>query len=349
MARKRNIMAPSAEDLARLDQETAQGGFAAKPRIAPIAQVAAEAAGSAPVEAPEEAARNRADATILRRARADGWEVRDLPMAEIHVDAMSRDRMDMPESQMEELRASIRANGMRMPVEVTARRGGGYDLISGLRRLTASRDIAGPDATIRAFVRPPRTAPEALVAMVEENEIRANLSSYERGRAAVLAVQDGVFPTIEAAVDALFATASKGKRSKVRSFALLHEELGDLLAFPNALSERQCLRLSAAIKAGQGGVLRAALAPGPEPDAEAEWALLNRALSGLEKSDRPARPRPQAVPTQGYIPLSRGRAIRHVQDAEGHAIRFEGPVDADLIDRVMREIATRLTGDDPGE
>ena len=207
------------------------------------------------------------------------------------------------------------------------------------------RDVAGADGLIRAFVRPPRSAPDALVAMVEENEVRADLSSYERGRAAVLAVHDGAFPTLEAAVDAMFATASKAKRSKVRSFALLHEELGDMLVFPHALSERQCLRLAGAIKAGQGGALRAALAPGLGTEPEREWAELLRALTGLEAAARtprrtagePGKAR-EVKPKRGYIALANGRGLRHVHDAKGHALRFEGPVDTILIDDVMRQI-----------
>ena len=48
--------------------------------------------------------------------------------------------------------------------------------------------------------------------MVEENEIRANLTHYERGRIASVAVGQGVFADIDAAVNHLFASASKAKR-----------------------------------------------------------------------------------------------------------------------------------------
>ena len=348
MARRRDIAAPTAEELARLDRDTGANGFAAKPRTSPISQVAFEAAESAsPISAKQQEmqARDRVDAETLRRARDEGWEVREIPLTEIHADAMGRDRMRMDEGALEELRASIRSNGLRLPVEVTVRDGGGFDLISGLRRITAMRDVVGNKGAVRAFVRPPRSAPNALIAMVEENEIRENLSSYERGRTAVMAVQDGVFANLAEAVDALFATASKAKRSKVRSFALVHEELGDLLTFPQELSERQCLRLAAAIKAGQGGALRPALATGLGTDPEREWAELLRALTTLEAENRTSqkgREEPEPVREvelkRGYIALANGRGIRHVRDAKGHALRFEGPVDSMLIDTVMKQI-----------
>lgn len=350
MARRRQIDTPSPEDLARLDREAEASGFAAKPRAAPIAQVVADAAQAGSpltVEAQEAQARDRVEADRARQARADGWEVAEIPIDEIGADAFSRDRAVIESAALEELRQSIRVNGLRLPIEVVARDGGGYDLISGLRRLMATRDVAGQGGTIRAFVRPSRPQAELMVSMVEENEVRANLSSYERGRAAVLAAQDGVFPSIEAAVDAMFATASKAKRSKVRSFALVHEVLGDMLAFPQDLSERQCLRLAGAIKAGQGEALRTLLARGGATDAAAEWAMLADGLAAQEAPgarSRPARPkRPSGASHGDPIPLPGGGAIRHVEDAEGHSIRFDAPVDRALVDAVMLQIRHMLT------
>ncbi|MBM2578007.1 ParB N-terminal domain-containing protein [Jannaschia sp. Os4] len=361
MARRRKLEAPSAEDLAKLDAETAAGGFAAKPRMAPIAQVAAEAASLGSAETPEQEAarvRDRRDAEAWRRAEAEGWLVRDLPLEAIRTDGMTRDRMRLDPEGMEELRGSIRENGLRLPIEVTERDGGQYDLVSGLRRLTATRDVAGQGATIRAFVRPARSRPEALVAMVEENEMRADLSSYERGRIAATAVRDGAFPDLEAATNALFAQASKAKRSKVRSFALVHEELGDLLTFPQELSERQCLRLAKAIKARQGPALRQALGTGMGTDAEAEWGVLAPVLAAVLPPEDGARrrrakdggaggidPADKLSKSVGYrrVELANGMSARHVTDAKGHMIRFEGPVSTQVVEAVMHEIE-RLLG-----
>lgn len=344
MARRRRIEAPSAEELARIDSE----GVAPRPGpMAPIAQIAGEAASLGSALDPEAEA-ERAEAAALRRLRAEGWEVREIAMAEIRTDAMTRDRMGMDPEALEELRASIRANGLRLPIEVSQRNPEGYDLISGLRRLTAMRDVAGQGGTIRALVRPARDEAATLGAMVEENEVRVNLTSYERGRTASVAVQDGVFPDLDTAVATLFAAASKAKRSKVRSFARLHEELGDLLTFPQALSERQCLRLAGALKAGQGAALRRALGAGPAADAAAEWALLDAAVRRAEAPRPDAPVAGRAAPRGGdAVPLGGGRSMRHVEDRSGHAIRFEGPdVDAAMIRAVMREIRRRFDPDD---
>ena len=50
--------------------------------------------------------------------------------------------------------------------------------------------------------------------MVEENEIRVGLSYYERARIVAKAVAQGVFETEKQALQRLFHTASRPKRSK---------------------------------------------------------------------------------------------------------------------------------------
>lgn len=112
--------------------------------------------------------------------------------------------------------------------------------------------------TIAAFIRKPDTLADTIVAMIEEIEIRTGLSQYERGRAAAIAVHNRVFNIVDEAVTTLFSSASKAKRSKIRSFALVHEELGDMARFGSQLRERQCLRVAARLRAGQIEAMRAA-------------------------------------------------------------------------------------------
>lgn len=106
--------------------------------------------------------------------------------------------------------------------------------------------------------------------MVEENEVRANLSHYECRGIAVPAAEQGHFAHVEEAVARLFGAASKAKRSKIRSFAMVHEELGDMLAFPEELTEKNGLRLAAALRQGVEGELRAALAAQSPSDGASE-------------------------------------------------------------------------------
>ncbi|MEL6318049.1 MAG: ParB N-terminal domain-containing protein, partial [Pseudomonadota bacterium] len=256
-----------------------------------------------------EAARNRADAERLRQAEADGLVISEIPLAEIDPDDMVRDRARVDEEDLRELRDSILKNGLRLPIEVyelaEPRDGRRYGVLSGYRRLLAMQQIYDYTelpryGAIRALVRTPASVPDAFVAMVEENEIRASLSAYERGRIAVVATQSGAFNGVEAAVDALFATASKAKRSKVRSFAAIFEDLGDLLRFPEALTERQGLRLASALRAGHHEALRDLLDERRAATPEEEWETVQPIIDEVEQGPRPVR--------RGGRPRSAGRA-----------------------------------------
>ncbi len=222
MAKRRNLEIPSTEDLQRMEAEFGQAPALPRAASVPIAQVAAEAAAgfdprSADVRAG--AARDRAEAESFRAAKGRGLVMLDLDLAEIDADALVRDRVVIDAEEMEELKASIARNGLRLPVEVFERAGEGarYGLLSGYRRLMAVRALhalTGEDrhARIKAVLREPEAMGGSFAAMVEENEIRAGLSHYERGRIAVIAAQQGAFANVEAAVDALFPVASKAKR-----------------------------------------------------------------------------------------------------------------------------------------
>ena len=218
MAKRKRLTAPTDDDLKALDAEfRSETPARPSPSTAPIAQVAAEAAFASNPE-PARVRLDRLDAERLRDAEARGLVVTEIATHKIHTDAMIRDRVVVDDEELAELQASIGANGLRLPIEVFAD-GDGYALLSGYRRLLAVRalEAAGPQdgryTHIKAFVRPQKDVAGSFAAMVEENEIRANLSHYERGRIAVIAAQEGAFETTEAAVNALFASASKSPSS----------------------------------------------------------------------------------------------------------------------------------------
>lgn len=306
MAKRRRLAAPDAAELEELE-----AGFAAKPKTnpfetksvtPPIAQVAAESAQLSSMTAVTdrvELAKDQGDAAKWRDAEQAGLVARKIPIASINADFIRRDRMVDDEEAMLELEDSLRAHGLRTPIEVTEVEDG-YGLISGYRRLMAFRRLFATDTTfaeIPAFVRSAGAGETAYVSMVEENELRANLSHYERGRIAVLATGQGVFPSVESAVNILFASASKAKRSKVRSFAAVHEALGDLLQHPVSLTEKAGLKLAAALRDGGQTRLREALDGAEIADAKAEWNLLEAALDNAPKAEKTAARggRPQEV------------------------------------------------------
>ncbi len=221
--------------------------------LAPIARVAAEAAGTAALQELSE---------TLARARETGRMVLDLALDAIAPDHLARDRIPAEDAEMATLRESIRAHGQRTPIEVTplavSSTGDAlpYGLISGWRRLAALKALHAETgearfATVQALVRRPETAADAYVTMVEENEIRLGLSQYERARVAALATERGVFASEKAALLALFATASRPKRSRIRAFLEIYHALDGTLRFPAALPERLGLALVERLRAGR--------------------------------------------------------------------------------------------------
>ena len=292
MAKRRKLEIPNPEDLSKLESEfrseTQTRTLGVTP---PIAQVAAEAARSqSPIsaEARVQVAKDQHDATAYREAIDLGLLVSEVALDDIDADDIMRDRTVFHEEEMRELEESILQSGLRLPIELYELPNPAgqkrYGLISGYRRLLAVRAlfVRTQDLQyrhIKAFIRSRGGLPQALASMVEENEVRANLSHFERGRLVSLTVQNGVFQDIDASVAKLFSSASKSKRSKIRSFALVFEELGDVLSFPEALSERFGLRLAQYLKLGDGGKLREVLSDAVSVNPDDERTLIEGVMA----------------------------------------------------------------------
>lgn len=361
MAKRRKVAAPSADDLSRIEaefrRETLNRPNAA---VAPISQIAADSAQAhtaIPAEGRAELARDKVDAEAMRDAKGQGRLIEEISINDIAENAMVRDRMVLDAGEMEELKLSISAHGLRLPIEIYAQDKGAehsFGLLSGYRRLKAVRDLYALTnqekyATIRALVREPEALGGAVTAMVEENEIRASLSHFERGRIAVVSAQQGVFASTEAAVDALFSAASKAKRSKIRSFSLIFEELGDMLAFPEMLREKDGLRIAAVLRAGAESRLREVLASGQDrgdcTNAGEEWALLEPVVESFEKDALPkpkgGRPkRKTGWENADSMRLSTGITLQRQSDTHGHLIRIKGArVDSVMVEEAMQYLA----------
>ncbi|MDO8327900.1 MAG: ParB/RepB/Spo0J family partition protein [Cypionkella sp.] len=358
MAKRRRLEAPGAAELADLE-----AGFAAKPvpdRIglgAPIAQIAGEIARAAePLDTDKRVsiARDSVDAEAWRLAQSEGRVVSELPLTAILLDHMMRDRMVADPDEIDELKASIRMNGLRLPIEVVALAQGQYGLISGWRRVTAMQQLQAEDpaayASIKAFIRAGHEAGALYTAMVEENELRAQITPYERGRIAGMAARLGAFADTETAIETIFAAASKAKRSKIRSFAAVHEALGDDLRFPTDLSERNGLRLAHALREGYGAPLQQALIATKRQDAAQEWAVLEPIVARAEAVERlpsrGGRPRRQAMsPAPAAVALPKGIQLERVRHADGYAIRLHGPaITAEMVDQLIAALHLRLAG-----
>jgi ParB family chromosome partitioning protein len=367
MAKRRRLEAPSTDDLTRIEEqfrsETSER-FSPTRGIAPIAQMAADSAAlsqTESAEAREHRARMEADSARLVRVQADGLLMVELPLDQIDEGAMIRDRMVMNDDAIQELRQSISTHGLRLPIEVfelenPSEGGARYGLLSGYRRLLAMRglhELTDSDKykTIRSLIRPRENSAGAFILMVEENEVREELSHFERGRVSVIAAQQGAFANTEDAVNKLFASGSKAKRSKIRSFALIFEELGDMLDFPESLTERRGLQLSAALRRGAEVKLREALSQTTSQNADEEWATLELVLMALDKpardTKRGGRPRAEykeiAWLDSKTLQTKAGVTIKHTTEGKKQVLYFEGPgVTQDLIDSLLPKIQLLL-------
>ncbi|MEO0356707.1 MAG: ParB N-terminal domain-containing protein [Pseudomonadota bacterium] len=246
-------------------------------RRAPIADVAGEASA---LNALERVTRE------LAAAKHEGRMVQPLPLDAIQTNYLVRDRVTLDTEEMDTLKTSLAARGQQTPIEVVPTGNDVYGLISGYRRLQALKELseADPDAprTVLALIRHPDDASDAYTAMVEENEIRVGLSYFERASIVQAAVREGVFPTETAALQGLFAAASRSKRSKIKSFLPVVTHLGAALAYPTHLTERLGLALAARCDADPAFAdrlkdrLRKAQVNSPND----EIALVSKALDG---------------------------------------------------------------------
>ncbi|WP_282092559.1 ParB/RepB/Spo0J family partition protein [Epibacterium ulvae] len=258
----------------------ATGGIAS----APIAQVASEASAHAALE----------EVTgVLNTARTKGLMIEELPLSVIDSQYLVRDRLDQNPDEMAALEASLRARGQQTPIEVVAlpepRDGMTYGLISGWRRLSALKTLYAKGsepkfASVQARIIQPESAEEAYVAMVEENEIRVNLSHYERARIAVRAMKQGIYANQKLALQGLFANTTRSRRSKIGSFVALVEQFDSWLHFPTAISERLGLALVREMDRQPlfAQTLTEALRQSPRLTAEDELDILNTALTASE-------------------------------------------------------------------
>ena len=303
MAKRKRLTPAQADFLGTAPTRlTGPGGAGPGPAIAPapIAQVTGDAAARAAL----------ADLTAeMEAAREQGLMLERLPLSAIDIQHLVRDRMVQDEEEMEALISSLEARGQQTPVEVVRlpdpRDGKTHGLISGWRRLTAlhrlyERTQDPRFATVRALVVAPDSAQAAYVAMVEENEIRVNLSHYERARIALRAVEEGVYATAREALLSLYRAAPRSKRSKIGSFVTLVEALDPVLTYPTAISEKLGLSLARALSEDPelGAALAERLRAAQVASAEEELRILSAAVAPPAPAS-PPEPAPVAAPKKG--------------------------------------------------
>jgi ParB family transcriptional regulator, chromosome partitioning protein len=252
----------------------------------PISQVAGDASAAAALEDL---------AQQMHQARTSGRLIQDVPHDQIDVSYLVRDRILENNEEMQALKKSLGMRGQQTPIELVELGPGHYGLISGWRRVAALQQLFAETndpqfSRVLAILRRPETAADAYLAMLEENEVRVGLSYYERARIVAKAVEHGVYPNEKTALQTLFSSASRAKRSKIKSFIPVYRELDDVLRFGGAIPERLGLKLSKVFETNPKVVeqLRTRLTSDNPLSAEAEQACLVNALQAPRSTEMPS-------------------------------------------------------------
>ncbi|WP_108262924.1 ParB/RepB/Spo0J family partition protein [Mangrovicoccus ximenensis] len=358
MSRKRlgSIDRDSIKDIrAGAEKTAAERRELALGKAPPIGKMAGSAASSVEEELLRLRKENsglRSDSSAYAEAREDGRVVELVPLDDIDLHALARDRrmLDRAGEAWEELKASIAARGQQVPVELGPRDGpdGKWRLISGYRRVSVLRELfeetGDPQfSEVRALIRAQRATLEDMVAMIEENEIRQDVSFYERGRICCLAAEQGVCETVDDAILALFPNSSRNRRYKIRNFTVIHTVFGPYLDYPEAIGERLGARLAQAVKDGRDHELAGVLSDRDTKfsDPSEELALLEAFADakGPFGAAKPAAPKALAADWAGE-----GMRIRASARNGKVTLKLEGieAEDAEDLEDIVARIAESL-------
>jgi ParB family chromosome partitioning protein len=211
-----------------------------------------------------EASRQRAEVEAAIRAENDslahefvrlkklGLITDMIPVSQVQVSKLVRDRSQRENPEVEDLITSIRAVGLSNPIRVEQLPNGGYELVEGWRRLTAFRALLDQTRDDRwsqipaSFVPPGETVESLYRRMVDENLVRKDISWSEMARLARAYAEDqvGGCEDIDQAINLLFASTNPQKRSYIRRFAFLLDRLEKQLEHPEAIPRALGLSLA---------------------------------------------------------------------------------------------------------
>lgn len=299
MAKKRSVF-----DINFVPDEEVEGqGFPAgndqlePARRGPMASAITEAAEATQERARAEAAiRSENDALAHEHVRLKklGLITDLIPVEDVKISKLTRDRSDKRDPDLEELKTSIQDVGLSNPIRVEQTKDG-YQLIQGFRRLSAFRELLVDTGDTRYARIPAALVPrgEPLVGlyrkMVDENLVRRDISFGEMAQLALsFAADEGI--DVDAAVGDLYASARKQKRTYIRTFARVINLMKGHLLHVDVIPRALGLDLAKVLNADTAADLVKALKAHPERDAPAEIAILRRFLANV--------PKPQSKPPQ---------------------------------------------------
>ncbi len=172
-----------------------------------------------------------------------------IPLDQIKAEKLTRDRVTGRDDEIDDLKTSIRDVGLSNPIRVEKLEQG-YELIQGYRRLTAYRELFDETgdsayAAIPAGINASGEHIQQLYRrMVDENLVRRGVSFGEMAQLVIAYRNED--PTVESsdrAVEVLFASSGRQRRSYIKSFVRLIQQIGENLEHLEALPRAQGLNL----------------------------------------------------------------------------------------------------------
>ncbi|WP_299740207.1 ParB N-terminal domain-containing protein [uncultured Roseobacter sp.] len=265
--------------------------------------------------------------------KKNGQIVGLVPLDDIRMTKLVRDRAADRDPDLDELKASIRAVGLSNPIHVEEVEDG-YELIQGFRRLSAFRELRKETGDAR-FASIPATL-QARGAqldhlyrrMVDENLVRRDISFAEMAQLA-MSYASRSSQSVAAAIEALYASAGRQKRSYIRHFAQLLTVLGSDLKFPEAIPRATGLSLVKLLEENPrfAGQVRAVLNSQPARDAALELSLLRSAVTGGQAKPKSSKPTPAKTSARTTIKLNRPEGVAKCTASAG---KFEVTLDHDF-------------------
>ncbi len=305
----------------------------------------------------EQRRQNAEDAKKFRAAEAEGRVLVTVPLAEVSTSDLPRDRLELDavaaSDEMEELKSSIRERGQKEPIELYRDAAGGLQLKKGWRRFTALSQLwaeTQDDKFATVIARLEAGEGDRIgryVDMVEENVVRENLTFAEMAQVAITAARDeGVEgDEADAMVQRLYGSLHKTKRSYVRAFVYLLEELGDALKWPKSVSRNLGVDVSRGLRAGQGAdELKAELQGCFEETEQAR--VLSEYVARLDKS-APGKAKARAPKAQEKFEFRVGGLKVTARKGECRIVGKDdfAAVPKDRLERAIKAFEAALKGD----
>ncbi len=270
-----------------------------------------------------------------------------VPVHAVRSAKLTRDRRPDRDPELDELKASIRAIGLSNPIRVE-HDGDGFELVQGFRRLMAFRELheeTGDDrfATIPAGLLPKGESLDSLYRrMVDENLVRRDISFAEMGMLVLNYMEDhpDEADDLHAVTERLYSSANRQKRSHIRTFVRLMQEIGGALrhpeAIPRALGTDLVRRFDEDDLAARDLAADLNLLP-EDATAEDELALM-RAVAENRPAPRPQpKPKSQAV-AKTTLKLARPEGTAKCTASDGK-VELRLPRDFSALERARLEQA----------